>query len=358
MDKYALVLSGGGARGAYEIGVWQALRELDIPVHIVTGSSVGALNGCLVAQDRFEDAVELWEKMETHMVFDINEGKSGFRLNTGTSGLAEIIKQYADEDAIRNSDIDYGLVMVQLPDMKPHYLYTEQIKRGMLHDCILASASFFPALEAVNIDGVKYVDGGYADVMPVQMAVERGADHVIAVFLDSMGILRKKRLREAEKKTKSLHIIKSSWDLGDVLSFDINNTKRIMRLGYLDAMKALDKLDGFRYTFKKGIYSRHHLMGADAAAEAFELDPLIIYDETSLRDSLLLAVANSPIADYDGIVMLENIKEHFSPAALATFIAEDLHKKEANSIFLTRPAFNMLQKEIQAANFLIKTGIL
>lgn len=357
MDKYALVLSGGGARGAYEVGVWQALRELDIPVHIVTGSSVGALNGCLIAQDRFEEAVALWEKMETHHVFDVNEDGSGFKLNTGTTGLSEIIKEYADEDAIRNSPIDFGLVMVQLPEMKPHYLYVDQIDKGKLHDCILASASFFPALEAVEIDGVKFVDGGYADVMPVQMAVERGADHIIAVFLDGLGFVRRGRIRKAEKQVKSMRIIKSHWDLGDVLSFDTDNTKRIMRLGYLDALKEYDMFDGFKYTFHKGIFNQHQLIGADAAAEAFGLDPTVIYDETLLKEKLQLEVANSPVAEI-GITQLEGIQERFSTEALVIFIAMDLQKKEADSIFLTKPAFNLLRDEIQAANFLIKLGIL
>ena len=54
--KTALVLAGGGSRGAYQIGVWQALREMDIPIHIVTGTSVGALNGALIAQNSFDTA--------------------------------------------------------------------------------------------------------------------------------------------------------------------------------------------------------------------------------------------------------------------------------------------------------------
>ncbi|WP_242596389.1 patatin-like phospholipase family protein [Enterococcus ureasiticus] len=52
----ALVLGGGGARGAYQIGVWQALEELGISLKIITGTSVGALNGALILQDDFEAA--------------------------------------------------------------------------------------------------------------------------------------------------------------------------------------------------------------------------------------------------------------------------------------------------------------
>lgn len=356
MEKYALVLSGGGARGAYQIGVWQALRELNIPIHIVTGTSVGALNGCLVAQDRFDDAVELWEQMETRTVFDVKEDSGRLGLRTGTSGLADLIKKYADEEAIRQSSIDYGLVMVQLPEMKPHYLFVDQIKEGKLHDCILASAACFPALAEVEIDGCKFVDGGYADVMPVQMAMERGADCIIAVFLDALGIVRKKRLKKAEKNAKSLRIIRSHWDLGDLLTFDSNNSKRIMRLGYLDALKSYKIYDGIKYTFRKGIFDRHQLLGAEAAAKAFKLDPTVIYDEKNLREKFQLEIANSSIADFN-ITRLENIKEQLTPSSLVIHIALDLQKKEADSIFMNKPAFNLLKKEIQAANFLISFQI-
>ena len=51
--KRGIVLAGGGSRGAYEIGFWQAIRELGIDYQIVTGSSVGALNGAMMASGDF-----------------------------------------------------------------------------------------------------------------------------------------------------------------------------------------------------------------------------------------------------------------------------------------------------------------
>lgn len=50
MNKTAIVLAGGGSRGAYQIGVWKALREMGIDYQLVTGTSVGALNGVLMVQ--------------------------------------------------------------------------------------------------------------------------------------------------------------------------------------------------------------------------------------------------------------------------------------------------------------------
>jgi NTE family protein len=356
MEKYALVLGGGGARGANEIGVWQALRELEIPVHIVTGTSVGALNGCLVAQDRFDDAVKIWEEMETHKVFDVEENDRLRRLNTGTTGLEDVIRTYADETLLRNSDIDFGLVTVQLPDMTPHELFVDEIPEGMLHDLIRASASFFPALAATDIDGTKFMDGGYHDVMPIDLAMQKNPDHMIAVYLDGAGILRRKSIENAKNNLKSFRLIECEWNLGKVLNFDTDNSKRIMRLGYLDAMKSYDKYEGSKYTFEKGEFNEHGLKGAEAAADIFALDPTIIYTKDNLCSSLMIAVANSPAAEiHDNL--LDILKSQLSSGSLVINIARDLLHKEANSIFLTKQAFKLLTKEIQAANFLIKAGI-
>ncbi|MBQ9938060.1 MAG: patatin-like phospholipase family protein, partial [Oscillospiraceae bacterium] len=68
--KRAIVLGGGGSRGGYHIGVWKALRELGIDYQMVTGTSVGALNGAIMAQNDFESAVKMWENLTTCDVLD------------------------------------------------------------------------------------------------------------------------------------------------------------------------------------------------------------------------------------------------------------------------------------------------
>ena len=69
-EKRAVVLGGGGAKGAYQIGVWQALRELGLDFQVVTGTSVGALNGALMAQGEFEAAYDLWWNMDNTQVME------------------------------------------------------------------------------------------------------------------------------------------------------------------------------------------------------------------------------------------------------------------------------------------------
>ena len=69
--KRALVLAGGGAKGSYQIGVWRALQALDWTPDIITGASVGTLNGCLFTMGKIQEAEDLWRGLEIHDVLEV-----------------------------------------------------------------------------------------------------------------------------------------------------------------------------------------------------------------------------------------------------------------------------------------------
>ena len=70
---YAIALEGGGAKGAYEAGVWKALDEAGVKYNAVAGTSVGALNGAMMAAMDLETAVNLWENVKFSQVFDADD---------------------------------------------------------------------------------------------------------------------------------------------------------------------------------------------------------------------------------------------------------------------------------------------
>lgn len=276
VKKTALVLGGGGSRGSYQIGVWQALREMDIDIDIVTGTSVGAINGAMVIQDEFDLSLSLWKELETNKILDVGLDRKD------EAPLKKLLNQYIDEKIVRKSKVDYGLVTVELPGLNPHHLYKDNIPEGKLIDFILASSALFPAIKYQDIDNIKYVDGGYSDNLPVDMALKKGATHVVAVDLDTAGIVRKKPLEQ----TEHLILIHCKWDLGSILVFDKNTAKRNIRLGYLDALKAFGFYDGCYYCFLKGEFNNNDLESAELAAKIFELDPCILYTKASFNDKL------------------------------------------------------------------------
>lgn len=264
MKKTALVLAGGGSRGAYEMGVWKALYEMDIPFHIVCGTSIGAINGAMIAQGSFERAQEMWDTVETSQVFAVPVEESDDIKNkiiktygtfakdfinggTDTSPLKNTLEHYFDEEKIRNSNIAYGLVTLEKESLKPWELFVEEIPTGKLVDYVLASASIYPAVRPHVIDGIEYIDGTYHDNLPVSMALKKGAEKIIAVDLGAFGKVKQDVLNSVEDLT----YIKSYWDLGVSLVFDKAHAKKIERYGYLDAMKAFGVFDGYAYTFVK-----------------------------------------------------------------------------------------------------------
>lgn len=265
MPKTALVLGGGGSRGSYQIGVWQALNELDIKIDIVTGTSVGALNAALITMQDYDNALTLWKQIKTSMVLavDIDESQSvqkkqkaiirqfiaDYAKQGGTDSypLKQLLTQYINEETIRSSPIECGFITVDKTSFQPKQLFIEEIKEGQLADYLLASSSLFPAIKSCNIDGHEYIDGGYYDNLPVELALNKGAEQVIAVDLEAIGVVRKQVI----KNTENLTLIRSYWNLGPILVFDNEMTVRNIRLGYLDTMKAFRVYDGIAYTFVK-----------------------------------------------------------------------------------------------------------
>ena len=77
MSKTAIVLAGGGSRGAYQLGVWKALREMGVDYQLVTGTSVGALNGTLMVQQDYEKACQVWENITSEDMSGICWQKKG-----------------------------------------------------------------------------------------------------------------------------------------------------------------------------------------------------------------------------------------------------------------------------------------
>lgn len=265
-SKTALVLGGGGSRGSYELGVWQALREMKIGIDIVTGTSIGAINGAMIAQGDYETAVSLWNRIETSQVIDIPLKDSeplnkkvlqtyqNFALNfvksggTDTGPLIQTLRTVIDEDKVRSSPIDYGLVTVEMGSGAAHELFREDIPHGKLIDYIVASASIYPAFKPHRIDDVRYLDGAYHDNLPVKMAIKKGADHVIAVDLEAFGVVKKEMLELIPHVT----YIRCYWNLGPTLVFDLPTMRHNIRLGYLDTMKAFHVYEGYAFTFAPG----------------------------------------------------------------------------------------------------------
>jgi len=273
--KRALVLGGGGARGAYQFGVWRCLREKRQRFNLIVGTSCGALNGGLIVQGKYKEARELWENISVNKVlnngvnldFDLDllmSQKEKFlpmlktavkKKGLDTAPIFAIIQQLADAKRIKRSKMDFFVLTVEVPNLMPYQIDVKSLANEKIADYLMASASCFPAFPIKNIDGKKYVDGGYFDNLPINTAIEQKADEIIAVNLKGPGIIRKPRSNNAK-----ITIIESYWSLGSVLDFRCELAERNIAIGYFDAKKTFGDYLGYAYTFKKKTKQLDNLM--------------------------------------------------------------------------------------------------
>lgn len=270
--KTALVLGGGGARGSYQIGVWQGLLELGIDFQVVTGTSVGALNGGLIVQGDYEAAREMWEAIETNHVLDIDFSGNivdfkGYRKvvsqflldafrNKGISAnplKTNIIDPLLDEERMRHRGIEFGIAMTEFPTMRSASFFLDEIPKGFVNLYLLGSASFFPMMQPTKIGTKSYVDGGYHDNIPIDLAIKKGATDFIVVDVKGPGITRRVKVPTGATVCE----LSSKWSLGTILLFDGARSELNIGLGYLETLKAYGKLQGSWYSFENDSFKAH-----------------------------------------------------------------------------------------------------
>jgi len=275
---YGLALEGGGVRGAFHMGAVKALMEEGYEFGGVTGTSIGALNGAVIAQGDFEAGYRLWESIDAPLLFDIEEKqyrklldmkidrelilKLAARMgeiieNKGidTSKMRRLVEGIVDERKLRESNVDFGLVTVSITDLKPLELYKEDIPQGKMVDYIMASASF-PGFKSASIEDKYYIDGGVYDNCPVNLLARKGYREIIAVRTLGMGIVR--NIRYHNVKVTSIF---PSEDLGMVLDFNRDLIKRNLQMGYYDTMRMLKGLKGrLYYIIPEGDEEIFHLL--------------------------------------------------------------------------------------------------
>ena len=254
----ALVLSGGGAKGSYQIGAYKALKKLHINFDIVCGTSVGALNAGFIVQNKIRSAESVWKNMSFKVVFG-SDSKSPTKLKeiymmyaknfiknggSSTDGLRELIEEHLDVKKFYNSKMNFGLITYDVDKSKPIVLTKKDIPKDKLIDFLIASSACYPAIKPIEIDNEKYVDGGYYDNLPIDLAKSMGANEIVAIDLKAPGFVKSKINK------KEITYIKPSNKLSNFLDFNKKQSIRNMRYGYLDTLKAYNKLEGKTYYFK------------------------------------------------------------------------------------------------------------
>lgn len=296
--KRALVLGGGGSKGSYELGVWKALRRLNMKFDIVTGSSIGSINAALYACGEYRLAKKLWLTVSTSDLFScelgenmsFNDYKNVFKQMIEDGGISfskaeDFLRKFIDEEKLRKSKVDYGLVTVSLKTKKPKMLTKEQIPVGKLIDYISASSTCYPFVSKKEIDDDYFIDGGFYDNIPISLAISMGATEVVAVNLSAFSLVKK-----VNNPNVKIDMIKFNDPIKFTLKFDAKTAKRNIKYGYNDTMKHFKKLDGNNYTFKKGQLQKNYMKVEKKYKNIINELLLEPYNKTSVKFTSIFSI--------------------------------------------------------------------
>lgn len=259
----ALILEGGGAKGAYEVGAVRALYDCGYHFDCVLGASIGSFNGALIASHQLDKLEEFWKNVDVGKILNLNEETIN-ALNNKTINMSlindilDIIKnegidlnalrktldEMINEDDVRNSDIDFGLVTVKRKNMEPVEIFIKDIPKNKLNEYINASC-YLPGFKKDKIiDDNYYFDGGFHDVCPVNMALKAGYDNIIAIRVKGIG-----RFKRVTSNIANITYIEPSRILGNIFTMDKESISENIKIGYYDTIRLIKHYDGYKYTF-------------------------------------------------------------------------------------------------------------
>ena len=174
----ALALGGGASKGFAHIGIIKVLKENNIPVKVVTGTSAGSIVGSLYASGMSPDRLELEAEIlgKTDLV-DLTLSSSGFIKG---EKLQNYINYKVGNRSIQQFPIKFAAVATDFESGK-----AVAFNRGNVGQAVRASASIPNVFQPTVIGGRRYVDGGLSQPVPVSAAKKQGANFIIAVDISA-----------------------------------------------------------------------------------------------------------------------------------------------------------------------------
>lgn len=219
---FALVLGGGGGKGAYQIGAWQALREYEVDklIGAVAGTSVGALNTALFVQGDFEAARNVWNQVDNDKILYLDKNRylqalKKFQLGRifsdgvfSNQGLLNLLTANTDLEKVSRAQMpafatcsripEFSLKNFKLPELTASYIRINGLPPEEISAVLLASSAIPVVFDSVEIKGEHYVDGGLVDNVPIQPLYDLGFRKFIVINLDMYQRLPREQFRDAD----------------------------------------------------------------------------------------------------------------------------------------------------------------
>ena len=281
-----LVLAGGGVKGSYQIGAYLAFKKCGIRIDGVVGTSIGSFNAAMIVSGMEYELYNFWKNVDVGELLNFNtkytesvNNKDKFKeliygieqmslivKNKGidSSNIKNTLKEMIDEEKIRNSNMDYGLVTIRVNDLKPLYLFKEDMAEGKIAEYILASCNLPVFKTSKLIDNKYYIDGGFYDNNPFNMLLNKGYDKIYSVEIQGLGLTKK-----IKDKSKIVKISPSRF-LGSTLNVNKDKINENIKLGYYDTLKILKNYDGYNFIFKKHSNMLYNILAKSVNADLYK----------------------------------------------------------------------------------------
>lgn len=191
--KVGLVLGGGGAKGAYQVGVYKALYENNLTedISILCGTSIGAINCVLFTLDDIDKICHVWENLNKDKVLTKKKLSEYFDLKKfknisiySRQGFLNLLNDNIDLEELSKLDKDIYVVVTPIRNQFAQTVFRLNGQTPeMIRDVLLATSAIPGVFEAVKINGVYYMDGYRISNVPTQIALTKGCDLVYVVPL-------------------------------------------------------------------------------------------------------------------------------------------------------------------------------
>lgn len=215
----ALVLGGGGLRGAVEAGMAKALAETDVQPDMVFGTSIGAVNGAVLASGEFREmAAQLehsWRGLASTGVLSERVSARIFNMVRhrthlhSSEGLRDLLDDWLPYRSFEDLAVPFECSAACIETSSEAWFGT-----GPLIEAVLASCAVPTLLAPVEVDGLHYIDGGVVNSIPVSRAIEKGATTIYVMHVGNIDT--------------PLKVPRQPWDIAFV-SFEIARRHRFHR---------------------------------------------------------------------------------------------------------------------------------
>ena len=262
MKKIGLCLSGGGAKGAYQVGAVKALDDLGIfaKISAFSGTSIGSVNTVMITSTSIDYAKDLWLNISENPLESTSTLREKIKVSKfkliqnglySMDSLDQLLKEHIIFDHLKQKEVYITVSEIGEEnkgffelfkstykhfvrhDSKVQYIPLSKLSDSDMIEAVKASCSIPIVFPAVISDNKKYYDGGIFDTTPIHPLAEALCDLVILI-----NISFESRFNLPKRHYSNVKIIeiRPSDDMGKVLDFTNQHSKHLYDMGYQDTI--------------------------------------------------------------------------------------------------------------------------